>query len=64
MEPALVDSLHRAVGEAVKRQEYQASVRVFAVTPVVSAPKQFGQFVASEIARYRKELAPLNIQLD
>lgn len=64
MSSSAAEALRQAVGDAVKRKEYEANVRQFAVTPVVSSPKQFGDYLAAEIARYRTQLAPLNIQLD
>lgn len=64
MQPSIVDALHKAVGEAVKRDEYKKNVQMFAVSPVVSSPKQFSNYLVTEIARFKTLLAPLNIQLD
>ena len=52
------------LASAVKLSDYQASMKIQGVTPVVSTPAQFAAYIRSEVQRYRQQLAPLHISLD
>ncbi|MET0211102.1 MAG: tripartite tricarboxylate transporter substrate binding protein [Burkholderiaceae bacterium] len=64
MSPALALSIQKDVAEAVKLPEYQALSKMQGTIPVVSTPQEFGRYIATEVQRYKTQLAPLDIQLD
>jgi len=56
--------LQADVAAAIRRPEYLARTRILGLTPVASTPAELSAYVAAEIERYRKQLAPLGISLD
>ena len=64
MSPALATAIRDEVAKAVIEPAFQESLKTFASTATVTTPQQFSETVASEIAAYKRRLAPLNIKLD
>ncbi|WP_208513581.1 tripartite tricarboxylate transporter substrate binding protein [Variovorax paradoxus] len=64
MPAAMADGLQKDLASAVKLPDYQASMKIQGVTPVISTPAQFAAYIRSEVQRYRQQLAPLHISLD
>ena len=64
MAPDLVQSIYSDFAAASKRAEYQAFLKKNVGAPVSMAPQQFAAFNVEELARYRRDLAPLNIRID
>lgn len=64
MAPELVQSIYSDVAAASRRPDYQAYLRKNVGVPVNMPPQQFAAFNVEELARYRRELTPLNIRID
>jgi tripartite-type tricarboxylate transporter receptor subunit TctC len=64
MSPALLHQVHQDVAEAVRHPDFVALMSKLDMRPVASSPKEFSAYVASEIARFKTQLAPLGIALD
>lgn len=64
MSPALASAIRDEVAKAVLEPAFQESLKTFASTSTVTTPQQFSETVASEIAAYKRRLAPLGIKLD
>lgn len=64
MAPALVDAMHKSIVQAVNHPAFREKTIEFGGQVVGSSPAEFRAYVASEIARYKRILPPLEIQLD
>jgi tripartite-type tricarboxylate transporter receptor subunit TctC len=64
MAPDLVQSIYTDFASASRRGDYQAFLRKNVGAPVSMPPQQFAAFNVEELARYRRDLAPLNIRID
>ena len=64
MAPAMVDAMHRDIVKAVYQPAFRDNIIESGGQVVASPPAAFRDFVASEIARYKRILPPLKIQLD
>lgn len=64
MAPELVQSIYSDVASASRRADYQAFLQKNVGVPVNMPPQQFAAFNVEELARYRRDLTPLNIQID
>jgi tripartite-type tricarboxylate transporter receptor subunit TctC len=64
MAPALVQSVFADVASASRNADYQAYLRKNVGVPVNTTPQQFAAFNVDELARYRRDLTPLNIRID
>jgi len=64
MPPDLVQSIHSDFSTASRRPDYRAFLQKNVGVPVETTPQQFAAFNVEELARYRRDLTPLNIQID
>lgn len=64
MAPELVQSIHAEFAAASQRPDYQAFLKKNVGVPVSMPPAQFAAFNVEEVARYRRDLTPLNIRMD
>ncbi len=64
MAPELVQSIHADFAAASRRADYQAYLRKNVGVPIDMPPQQFAAFNVEELARYRRDLTPLNIRID
>lgn len=64
MAPALVQSIFADFASAAQRGDYQTYVRKNVGMPLSTTPQQFAAFNVEELARYRRDIAPLNISID
>lgn len=64
MAPEMTQKLQTDVAAAIQRPEYLTRTQILGFTPIGSSPSDFSAYVAAEIERYRKQLAPLGISLD
>lgn len=64
MSPELVQSIYSDFTTAARRTDYQAFTRKNVGVPVSTPPQQFAAFNVEELARYQRDLKPLNIQID
>ena len=64
MAPDLVQSIYADFASASRRADYQAYLRKNVGVPVDMPPQQFAAFNVEELARYRRDLTPLNIRID
>lgn len=64
MAPELVRSIYSDFTSAARRADYQAYLKKNVGVPVSMPPQQFAAFNVEELARYRRDLTPLKIQLD
>lgn len=64
MAPDLVQSIYADFTTAARRADYQAFLKKNVGVPVSMPPQQFAAFNVDELARYQRDLKPLNIQID
>lgn len=64
MSPALALAIRDEVAKAAQEPAFQASLKTFASTAVVTTPEQFSETIAAEISDYKRRLGPLGIKLD
>ena len=64
MAPELVQSIYSDFASAARRADYQAFLKKNVGVPVSMPPQQFAAFNVEELARYRRDLTPLNIRID
>jgi tripartite-type tricarboxylate transporter receptor subunit TctC len=64
MAPELVKSIYTDVASASRHPDYQTFLRKNVGVPVNMPPQQFATFNVQELARYRRDIAPLNIRID
>jgi tripartite-type tricarboxylate transporter receptor subunit TctC len=64
MAPELVQSIYADLASASRRADYQAFLKKNVGMPVSMPPQQFAAFTVEELARYRRDIAPLNIRID
>jgi tripartite-type tricarboxylate transporter receptor subunit TctC len=64
MAPDLVQSIYADFASASRRADYQAFLKKNVGAPVSMPPAQFAAFNVEELARYRRDIAPLNIRID
>jgi tripartite-type tricarboxylate transporter receptor subunit TctC len=64
MAPELVQSIYSDFAAASKRADYQAFLKKNVGAPVSMPPQQFAAFNVEELARYKRDIGPLNIRID
>jgi tripartite-type tricarboxylate transporter receptor subunit TctC len=64
MAPELVQSIYSDFASASKRADYQAFLKKNVGAPVSMPPREFAAFNVEELARYQRDLSPLNIRID
>lgn len=64
MAPELVQSIYSDFAAASRGADYRAFHQKNVGVPVNMPPQQFAAFNVKELARYRRDLTPLNISLD
>lgn len=64
MAPDLVQSIYTDFASASKRADYQAFLKKNVGVPVSMPPQQFAAFNVEELARYKRDIGPLNIRID
>jgi tripartite-type tricarboxylate transporter receptor subunit TctC len=64
MAPDLVQSIYADFASASKRADYQAFLKKNVGAPVSMPPSQFAAFNVEELARYKRDIAPLDIKID
>lgn len=64
MAPALVQSIYADLASASQRADYQAFLKKNVGAPISTTPQEFAAFNVEELARYKRDIAPLNIQVD
>jgi len=64
MSPELVQAIYADFSMASRRADYRAFLQKNVGAPVEMSPQQFAAFNVEELARYRRDLTPLNIQID
>lgn len=64
MAPDLVQSIYSDFAAAARRPDYQAYTRKNVGVPVNTTPQQFAAFNVEELARYKRDITPLNIRID
>ena len=64
MAPELVRSIYSDFATASQNPVYQAFLKKNVGAPVSMPPRQFASFNVEELARYRRDLTPLKIQID
>lgn len=60
----VIAKLHAAVVDAVKTPSVKARMAELGAEPVAGTPEQFGEFIRTEIAKYRKVTKETNISVD
>lgn len=64
MAPDLVQSVYSDFATASRRAEYQAYLAKNVGAPVSMPPARFAAFNVEELARYKRDIGPLNIRID
>lgn len=64
MTPELVQSVYSEFSRAARRADYQAYLTKNVGVPTSMSPQQFSAFNVEELARYKRDIAPLNIRID
>ncbi len=64
MAPDLVQSIYSDFASAARRADYQAFLKKNVGAPVSMPPQQFAAFNVEELARYKRDIGPLNIRID
>lgn len=64
MAPELVQSIYSDFVSASRGADYRAYLQKNVGVPVNTTPQQFAAFNVEELARYRRDLTPLNIRID
>lgn len=60
----LVQSIYTDFASASRRPDYQKFTRRNVGVPVNTTPQQFAAFGVAELARYKRDIAPLGIRID
>ena len=60
----IVDRVSAEIASLLKTPEVQKRLEALGATPVVSSPKEFGDYVNAELTRWEKTLKPMKINLD
>lgn len=61
---AVIARLNKAVADAVNSPDISQKFLQLGVDPVRNSPEEFGQFIADQLARYRKTVRDLGIKVD
>lgn len=64
MAPELAQSIYSDLATAARRADYQAFLKKNVGAPVSMPPQQFAAFNVEELARYKRDISPLNIRID
>ena len=64
MAPDLVESIYSDFASASRRADYQEFLKKNVGAPVSMPPQQFAAFNVEELARYKRDIAPLSIRID